>query len=182
VRILATHHLSRVYGLQPAHAAHCEHADFLKTETEIMYDGTGKITDLEVAIAGTKIGVSVTRAQSYPLGTPYTMDAATTLLTRKLNDIQASTAHVSAADKWAKQVLAILEKRDGRGFESLAADRLERRESRTSDEVNRIADQPMQLAVSFGPVAAQCLGSGHAHVFLGARDRPPGEGPNAGII
>ena len=55
-----------------------------------------------------KIGVSVTRAVSYPFGTPYTLEAATTLLTRKLEGIQASTMNVSGADRWTKQILAYL--------------------------------------------------------------------------
>jgi hypothetical protein len=88
--------------------ARCEAASLLHTETEITYDTTGKITDLEVLIGGEKIGVSVTRAQTYPLGTPYTESAATTLLNKKLGDIKLSTANVSDADQWRKQVLAIL--------------------------------------------------------------------------
>lgn len=106
--------LSEIFAYEEL--ARCEHAALLKTETEIMYDGTGKITDLEVQFGTTKIGVSVTRAQAYPLGSTYTYDAASTLITRKLNDIQASSAHVSAADKWTKQVLAIL------AWDSAAAD------------------------------------------------------------
>ena len=73
-----------------------------------MYDGSGKITDLEVSIDGHKIGVSVTRAVTFPFGSTYTMDAATMLATKKLTDIQASTAHVSAGDQWDKQILAVL--------------------------------------------------------------------------
>ena len=88
--------------------ARCELADLLKTETEIHYDQTGKITDLEVSIDGHKIGVSVTRAQTFPLGQPYPLDTATTLIMRKLNDIQASSANVSADDRWDKQILAVL--------------------------------------------------------------------------
>ncbi len=86
----------------------CEHAMFLKTETEIVYDTVGKITDLEVAIGGHKLGVSVTRAVTFPFGQPYTLTAASTLIERKLQDIQASTANVSAADRWEKQILAVL--------------------------------------------------------------------------
>jgi hypothetical protein len=48
------------------------------------------------------------RAVAYPFGSTYTMDAAAMLLTRKLGDIQLSTANVSAQDRWDKQVLAIL--------------------------------------------------------------------------
>lgn len=88
--------------------ARCEMASLFKTETQINYDVIGKITDMLVTIDGTKIGVSVTRVQTYPLGTPYELSAATTLITRKLEDIQESSANVSAADRWEKQVLALL--------------------------------------------------------------------------
>lgn len=98
--------LSEIFAYEEL--ARCEAATFLKTETEIVYDVAGKITDLEVTIAGHKIGVSVTRAVTFPFGQTYTLDAATTLITKKLTDIQASTANVSAADKWDKQILAVL--------------------------------------------------------------------------
>jgi hypothetical protein len=98
--------LSEIFAYEEL--ARCEHATLLKTETEIVYDTTGKITDLEVTMGQTKIGVSVTRAQTYPLGNPYTLDIATPLIMRKLNDIKMSTANVSAADRWTKQVLAVL--------------------------------------------------------------------------
>jgi hypothetical protein len=98
--------LSEVFAYEEL--ARCEHASLLKTETEIVYDTTGKITDLEVMMGQEKIGVSVVRAQTYPLGMPYPPDTATTLITRKLNDIKMSTANVSEADRWTKQVLAVL--------------------------------------------------------------------------
>lgn len=88
--------------------ARCELATLLKTETQIVYDKTGKITDLEVSIDGHKIGVSVTRAETYPLGQTYTVQTASTLLARKLGDIQVSTADVSAGDRWDKQILAVI--------------------------------------------------------------------------
>src|SRR5262249_30456541 len=69
---------------------------------------TGKITDLEIMLDGHKIGVSVTRAVTFPFGNTYTMDTANALLMKKLGDIQLSTGHVSAADKWDKQILAVL--------------------------------------------------------------------------
>jgi hypothetical protein len=98
--------LSEVFAYEEL--ARCEHATLLKTETEIVYDTTGKITDLEVMMGQEKIGVSVVRAQTYPLGMPYPPDTATTLITRKLSDIKMSTANVSEADRWTKQVLAVL--------------------------------------------------------------------------
>lgn len=111
-RMMATPNAGGSSGLSEAFAyeqlARCELAPLLKTETEIVYDTTGKITDLMVSIDGYKIGVSVTRAVAYPFGQPYTLSSATTLLTRKLEDIQASTASVSAADRWEKQALAYM--------------------------------------------------------------------------
>jgi hypothetical protein len=98
--------LSEIFAYEQL--ARCEQATLLKTETEIVYDHTGKITDMSVTVAGHKLGVSVTRAMTFPFGQPYTLTAATTLVTRKLGDIQLSTANVSAADHWDKQVLAVL--------------------------------------------------------------------------
>ena len=98
--------LSEIFAYEEL--ARCEGATLLHTETEIMYDGTGKITDMEVELDGHKIGVSVTRAQTFPLGQTYDLDTATMLISRKLTDIQASTAHVSAQDRWDKQILAVL--------------------------------------------------------------------------
>lgn len=88
--------------------ARCELAVLLKTEVEIVYDQAGKITDLAVEVDGVKIGVSVTRAVAFPFGSPYTVEAASMLISRKLSDIQESSANVSAADRWEKQVLAVL--------------------------------------------------------------------------
>ena len=98
--------LSEIFAYEQL--ARCEGATLLHTETEISYDGTGKITDMEVELDGHKIGVSVTRAQTYPLGQTYPLDTATMLISRKLTDIQASSAHVSAQDHWDKQILAVL--------------------------------------------------------------------------
>lgn len=88
--------------------ARCELAALLKTETEIVYDTQGKITDILVEIDGKKIGVSVVRAVQFPFGQPYTLQNATTIIQRKLEDIQASSMNVSAQDRWVKQVLAVL--------------------------------------------------------------------------
>ncbi|MGN6109727.1 MAG: hypothetical protein ACTHU0_31760 [Kofleriaceae bacterium] len=89
--------------------ARCELASLIKTETQILYDvPNSKKTDILVGIDGVKIGVSVVRAVAFPFGSPYTLEAATTIIRRKLEDIQVSTANVSAADRWEKQVLAVL--------------------------------------------------------------------------
>lgn len=86
----------------------CEDAVLVHTETEIMYDAPGKRTDLEISIQGVKLGVSVVRTFGYPLGTPYTLDQATTLIGRKLRDINESSMLVSPVDRWQKQFLAVI--------------------------------------------------------------------------
>lgn len=98
--------LSEVFAFEQL--ARCETATLLKTETEIVYSTAGKMTDLEVFLDGRKIGVSVTRAMTYPYGGTYALDSATQLISRKLSDIKMSTANVSAEDKWDKQILAVL--------------------------------------------------------------------------
>lgn len=98
--------LSEVFAFEQL--AHCEMGGLLKTETEIVYDTAGKITDILVEVDGHKIGVSVTRAVAYPFGSTYSLTTASELITRKLQDIQASTANVSAQDRWEKQILSFL--------------------------------------------------------------------------
>ncbi len=88
--------------------ARCELAGLLKTETEIVYDTQGKITDILVTVDTHKIGVSVVRAVAFPFGSTYTLEAATTIIRRKLEDIQASSMNVSAQDRWVKQILAVV--------------------------------------------------------------------------
>ena len=88
--------------------AGCEMAGLLKTETQIIYDTAGKITDILVEIDGKKIGVSVVRAVQFPFGQPYTMTNATMTIQKKLEDIQLSSMNVSAGDKWVKQILAVV--------------------------------------------------------------------------
>lgn len=88
--------------------ARCELAPLLKTETEVEYDGPGAITDLLVEVDGEKIGVSVTRAVGFPFDDPYTVEEAQELLEGKLEDVLESTAHVAAADRWQKQILAVV--------------------------------------------------------------------------
>jgi hypothetical protein len=98
--------LSEVFAFEQL--ARCELASLVKTETEIIYDIDGKITDILVEVDGYKIGVSVVRAIAYPFGAAYSLEAATTIMRRKLVDIQASSMNVSAADQWTKQILAVL--------------------------------------------------------------------------
>ncbi len=88
--------------------ARCELATLVKTETEVIYDTQGNITDLLVEIDGVKVGVSVTRAVGFPFDAPYTVEQATAILSKKLGDIQISTANVSDGDRWVKQILHII--------------------------------------------------------------------------
>jgi hypothetical protein len=86
----------------------CEGAALLKSETEIVYDATGSITDILVEIGGHRVGVSVTRAVAFPFDTPYDVPTAQMLLERKLAGILESTANVSAGDAWVKQILYVI--------------------------------------------------------------------------
>ncbi|MBE7451700.1 MAG: hypothetical protein HS111_23250 [Kofleriaceae bacterium] len=88
--------------------ARCELAALLKTETEIVYDVAGKKADLLVELGGARVGVSVTRAVTFPFGSPFTPAAATTLLQGKLDDLALATTQVTAADAWSEQLLATL--------------------------------------------------------------------------
>ncbi len=78
-----------------------------KTAAQIAYDAAGPTADFLVSIGGVKIGVETLRAFSFPLESPYTLQQATGALTVRLNDIIASTAHVSAADRWEKEILHV---------------------------------------------------------------------------
>jgi hypothetical protein len=87
----------------------CEGAVLLKTETEVLYmNPMGKLTDLLVEIDGLKIGVSVTRAVAFPFDQPYPVERAKMLLDDKLQGVLDSTANVTPADAWTKQILYIL--------------------------------------------------------------------------
>ncbi len=86
----------------------CDMAILLKTETEVVYDVQGKITDLLVSLDALKVGVSVTRAVSFPRDTPYTAMTAQNLMDKKLADILVSSANVAAEDAWKKQILHVL--------------------------------------------------------------------------
>jgi hypothetical protein len=88
--------------------ARCELAALIKTETEIVYDVDGKKADLLVDIDGRPVGVSVTRAVTFPFGDPYTLAAAVTLLDRKLDDILLARDAVSDADRWGKSMVVAL--------------------------------------------------------------------------
>ena len=89
--------------------ARCELAVLLKTEMEVAYlNPDGKRTDELVRVDGRQIGVSVTRAMSWPLDAAWPPASADELLTKKLQGIAASTANVTAPDVWERQILSVL--------------------------------------------------------------------------
>jgi hypothetical protein len=89
--------------------ARCEGASLVKIETEILYDPPdSKKTDILVEIAGSKVGVSVTRAVGFPPEDPYPPAQAATLMADKLADILESSQNVVPEDAWVKQILLVM--------------------------------------------------------------------------
>lgn len=87
----------------------CEGASLVKTETMIVYDPpTSKKTDILVSVQGTQLGVSVTRAVSWPRDAGYPVSQALSLLDGKLSDILVSSANVVPPDNWVKQALLVM--------------------------------------------------------------------------
>lgn len=101
----------------------CEGAVLLKSEGEITYtDPTGKKTTMLVQIDGRKVGVSVTRAYSFPTpADPYLITTAQPMLESKLQDISLSTANAATADQWSKQILYVIAQSAGHADTILAA-------------------------------------------------------------
>jgi hypothetical protein len=88
--------------------ARCEQASLVKTETEIVYDQPGAITDMSVEIASSKVGIGVTRAITFPPGSPPVQEDVTSLLAAKLDDIRESSKNVTPEDAWVKQILVVM--------------------------------------------------------------------------
>jgi len=83
-------------------------AQLLQTRDDILYsDMGGKKADFRVQIDGRPVGVTVTRAFSFPYDTPFTQEMASTLLTDKLGDILAENLNVDSSNSWDKQVLVV---------------------------------------------------------------------------
>lgn len=81
-------------------------AVLLKTELELVYwPANGPITDFAIEVEGTCLGVSVTRALAAP-NAPFTVEAAMTLLRKKLNGVLRST-ETCVSDRLDKQCLHI---------------------------------------------------------------------------
>lgn len=88
----------------------CEGADLIATENEIEYEPMGsKKTDFLVEMmGGERIGVSVVRAFTFPLGSDYTLMRAQEVIGDKLDDILESSENVTEEFEWDKQILAVL--------------------------------------------------------------------------
>lgn len=83
-------------------------ATLLKTSEEISYTTSSKSVDFLVEIQGQRVGVSVTRATSFPLGSDLSLQSASNLLEQKLNDILLASAGVAPSDAWVKAILLVL--------------------------------------------------------------------------
>lgn len=90
----------------------CELATLLKGEPQIAYDDVGgKKTDILVEIDDHKIGVSVTRAMSYAAGNPcgpVNEADLTTLMNRKVSELQLSFTNASDEDAWERSMLYVI--------------------------------------------------------------------------
>ncbi|MDP3238326.1 MAG: hypothetical protein Q8N26_36370 [Myxococcales bacterium] len=92
----------------------CEGASLVKTETQLTYvPPTSKKTDILVSIAGQLVGVSVTRAVSFPpdAGYPLTPQRIA-FVEEKLDDIIVSSMNVQPPDRWVKQLLVVMAQGD----------------------------------------------------------------------
>jgi hypothetical protein len=91
----------------------CEGAALVASETMVMYETPmpGAIADLIVAIEGVQVGVSVTRAVTVTgmcmRADTYTLTAASTLLSRKVDDIREASTLVSPEHAWTKNMVFV---------------------------------------------------------------------------
>ena len=121
----------------------CELATLLKTEGDVLYQSSmGKKTDLLVSMDTFKVGVSVTRAYGFPPDAPYTVMQAYDLLNKKLSEILLSTANVTPADAWKKQILHVI------AYTSAHADAMEQAYAMVDPAVR--ADTVLLLTVTEG--------------------------------
>ncbi|MDP1916788.1 MAG: hypothetical protein Q8L14_11100 [Myxococcales bacterium] len=116
--MLATPNAGGSSGMSEAFAfevlALCEGASLVKTETQITYvPPTSKKTDILVSIAGQQVGVSVTRAVSFPPDAGYALTPARIAFVEgKLDDIIVSSMNVQPPDRWVKQLLVVMAQGD----------------------------------------------------------------------
>jgi hypothetical protein len=85
----------------------CDGALLHKTEIEIVYATEGSIADYTATLDEKRIGVSVTRAYKGPMGDEYSLEDATTLLTKKLNGLLEAAENVSPEDGWDHSLLHV---------------------------------------------------------------------------
>lgn len=116
--MLATPNAGGSSGISEAFAfevlALCEGASLVKTETQITYvPPTSKKTDILVSIAGQQVGVSVTRAVSFPPDAGYPLTPQRLAFVEgKLDDIIVSSMNVQPPDRWVKQLLVVMAQGD----------------------------------------------------------------------
>jgi hypothetical protein len=86
----------------------CELAKMLKSERFVDYqDANGKKTDVLTEIDARKVGLSVVRAEHFPLTNPYTEAEAKAILEKKLGDLPLSQKNAVAADAWSRSILYV---------------------------------------------------------------------------
>jgi hypothetical protein len=71
-------------------------------------DLLGKRIHMVVDVAGTRAGVNVTRALTFPYGEPYPAGAAQAFLEGEIEDLLLGAANVVPADRGARQILVVL--------------------------------------------------------------------------
>lgn len=90
----------------------CEGAELVASETMILYTPMpGSIADMLVEIDGVRVGVSVTRAVTVTgmcmRADTYTLAAASTLLTRKVQDIHEARTFALPVHAWTKDMVFV---------------------------------------------------------------------------
>lgn len=89
--------------------ARCEGATLVATELEVAYDPEDSAkTDLVVAFDDRVIGVSVTRAVTFPREAELGVDEAARRMTGKLEGILESTANAVGDVTWDRQILHVI--------------------------------------------------------------------------
>jgi hypothetical protein len=100
--------LSEALALDVLRAAYGATLD--RTEMQIRYWCTSKITDFSILLCGVRVGVSVSRACCFRGA--FTVEDATRLLRKKLGGVNESTAHVITPHQWRRQILMIWAQRE----------------------------------------------------------------------
>ena len=99
----------------------CESGLLVKTSDQIAYDTPSPRIDYTIAIAGEVLAVSVIRAFAYPDDSKYTQQTAAGGISKKLTDLQLSTAGVSTKDRWQKGIVHVIARSAETATTALAA-------------------------------------------------------------